>query len=496
VRLVALTALVASMTSTPALADPLETLRSVPIDRSRSQLERLASALDLAASLREKSALDLIRAKIADSPDAQMLLLYVQSNLPKAVVADVVVTAGGGLTETAGAGDLTVTLGGRVVGDYCDILSASLAVRGSYDGGITGETRATAGFCLWNGLYVPPSALELEKLSASVLPLRVWGESTLNGSPRFSSLRNQPRRRYTEAKYSFNLEGFRVMPSVPEKGLTFIYAGFEQRWEWADVFSGDRGFELNGGFGFVRLFRTRGPEALADRAIDFIDIRLHGTRFDESVAIIELYPVRFRGIGFGGNRVLFDAELGYGGSGGTIGSTDCIDNVGCVEETIMTGENVANVNTWVARGGVAIGTRVRGGGAHFVRRLDSNILGQVTVESRTTGWYQTVDGPVVVRGEVFGGAATHYLDIDARGAERFAGASVDLQYQINPRLSAGLQLDGIRTWDRDPVLEDRVAGSGVRAFATLSFTGELRRHDVEVDLSALEPPPTPDAATP
>ena len=40
-----------------------------------------------------------------------MPLLYVQSNLPKAVVADVVVMAGGGLTETSGSGDLTVTLG-------------------------------------------------------------------------------------------------------------------------------------------------------------------------------------------------------------------------------------------------------------------------------------------------------------------------------------------------------------------------------------------------
>jgi len=488
VRLAALTVLVASVASTPAAADPQETLRSLPIDRSRSQLERLGRALEFASSLREKSVMELLREQVATSPDAQMLLLYLQSNLPKAVVADVVVTAGGGLTETAGSGDLTVTLGGRVVGDYCDIVSASLAVRASYDAGITGETRAAAGFCLWNGLYVPPAALEMKKLSAALFPLRMWGEAALNASPRFSSLRNQPRRRYSEAKYSFSVEGLRVMPSVPERGLTFIYAGFEQRWEWPELFSGDRGFELGGGFGFVRLFRTRGPEALADRAIDIIDIRLHGTRFDESVAIIDLYPVRFRGIGFGGDRLLFDAELGFGGSGGTIGSTDCIDNVGCVEETIMTGENVAEVNTWIAQLGVAAGTRARGGGVQFVRRVDSNILGQIAVESRTTGWYQTVDGPVVVRGEVFGGTATHYLDIDARGAEQFAGASVDLQYQINARLSAGLQLDGIRTWDRDQVLDGRVAGSGVRAFATLSFTTELRRHNVELDLSALEPP--------
>ena len=279
------------------------------------------------------------------------------------------------------------------------------------------------------------------------------------------------------------------MPSVPERGLTFIYAGFEQRWEWPDLFSGRRGFELGGGFGFVRLFHVRGAEALADRAIDIVDIRLHGTRFDESVAIIDLYPVRVRGLGLGSSRVLLDAELGFGGSGGTIGSTDCIDEVGCVEETIMTGANVATVNTWIGRFGLAVGARARGGGVELVRRVDSNILGQVAVETRTTGWYQTVDGPMVARGEVFGGTATHYLDIDARGAERFAGASLDLQYQLNPRLAAGVQLDGLRAFRRDPILEDRVAGSGVRAFVTLSFTTELQRTAVALDLSALEPPP-------
>ena len=490
-RLAASSVLVATLLGAmgQAAADPPETLRSLPVDVPRSQLERLAQALELASALREKSVAQMIQEAVATSPDAQMLLLYLMSNTPKAIVADVVVTGGGGVTETAGSGELTATFGGRVEGDYCDLLHASVAVRVSYDAGVTGETRANAGLCLWQGLYVGPEALELEKLSASLFPLRMEGEIALNASPRFTSLRNQPRRRYTEAKYSFTLEGLRMMPSVPERGLTFIYAGFEQRWEWPDVFSGSRGFELAGGFGFFRVFRVRGAEALADRAIDIIDIELHGTRFDESVAIIDLYPVRIRGLGLGSSRVLLDAELGFGGSGGTIGATDCIDDVGCVEETIMTGANVASVNTWISRFGLAIGTRARGGGVHFVRRLDSNILGQVALENRTTGWFQTASGPVVARGEVFGGTATHYLDIDARGAERFAGASLDLQYQINARLVAGVQLDALRAFRRDPILEDRVAGSGVRAFATLSFTTELQRTAVALDLSALEPPP-------
>jgi len=472
-----------------AAAEPPETLRSLPIDVPRGQLEGLVQVLELTSALREKSVAELIGEAVAKSPDAQMLMLYLMSNTPKAIVADVVVTAGGGMTETAGSGELTAMVGARVEGDYCDLLHGSLAVRASYDAGLTGEARANAGFCLWQGLYVGPEALELEKLSASLFPLRMEGEIALNATPRFTSLRNQPRRRYTEAKYSFTLEGLRIMPSVPERGLTFIYAGFEQRWEWPDVFSGSRGFELAGGFGFFRMFRVRGAEALADRAIDFIDIELHGTRFDESVAIIDLYPLRIRGLGLGTSRVLLDAELGFGGSGGRIGTTDCIDEVGCVEEMIMTGDNVEAVNTWIARFGLAVGTRARGGGVHFVRRLDSNILGQVAVENRTTGWLQTASGPVVARGELFGGSATHYLDIDARGEERFAGASLDLQYQLDARLAVGVQLDGLRAFRRDPILDDRVAGSGVRAFATLSFAMELQRTAVDLDLSALVPTP-------
>ena len=178
-----------------AAADPPETLRSLPIAVSRSQLERFEQALELASSVREKSVAELIRESVAKSPEAQMLLLYLMANTPKAIVADVVVAAGGGMTETAGSGDLTATIGVRVVGDYCDLVSASLAVRASYEAGVTGETRAAAGFCLWQGLYVGPEALELEKLSASLFPLRMTGELALNASPRFTSLRNQPRRR-------------------------------------------------------------------------------------------------------------------------------------------------------------------------------------------------------------------------------------------------------------------------------------------------------------
>jgi hypothetical protein len=332
------------------------------------------------------------------------------------------------------------------------------------------------------------------------MPIRMDGSLALNTSPRFGSLRNEPRRRYSEARYTFAVEGLRFSPYRPESGGTLIYMGFEQRWEWPGLFEGNRGFELAGGFGFVRLFRTRGPLALADRAIDIIDIRLHGTRFDEAVALVDAYPLRLRGIGLFGDRVLLDADLGVSGSDGTISSSDCLSKM-CVNETIMTGENIAKVTTWVAHGGLAGGDRLAGGGVAFVRRMDSNILGQIAVESRTTAWAQVARTRLTARGELFGGDATHYLDVQARGHEKFVGASLDLAYQVRPELSAGLELDGIRTFDRDAILEGRVAGSGVRAFVTLSYTTALHHEEVELELPApvttqptLAPPDAPPSA--
>jgi len=133
---------------------------------------------------------------------------------------------------------------------------------------------------------------------------------------------------------------------------------------------------------------------------------------------------------------------------------------------------------------------VGGGGGRLCRRLDGHALGQLTRAGRTTGWGQLARGSLGARGELFGGTATHYLDVRARGDERFAGASLDVQYQFRGGLAAGVELDAIRCFDRDANLEGRVAGSGARAFLTLSYTFEL--HHQDLDLA----PPLPDPAPP
>lgn len=495
-RLVALATLLAVGT---ARADDLDTIRIHGVDVSRGQLQRVDGALAVIQRIAEQGAWETTKAELAKIPEGTLLLAFLSSNAPRAGVVDVTLNAGVGTSEGGGAGDLTASLGARLVGDYCDVASASVSVRGTYATGgelFGGEGRAAADMCWWRGLFVGPDAKLTpdQKWSAALFPLRARAELALNASPRFTSARNQPHRRYSEVRYGFSVDGLHFMPSDPRRGVTFIYAGFENRWEWAELFEGDRGVELLGGFGFVRLFRTREPSALADRAIDIIDIRLHGTRFDESVAIIDVYPLRLRGIGLGSDQVLLDLDVGFGGSGGTISSSSCLDNVGCVDDMIVTGENVATVNTAVGRAAISVGTREQSSGILVTRSVDSNILGQLALENRATGWYQQQHDGLIVRAEAFGGTARHYLDIDARGDEKFVGSSIDAQLEVRPRLWLGAQLDAVHAFARDAVLDGRVAGSGVRAFATLAWTFDLAREKIDLKIPTLEeltpPPPT------
>lgn len=499
-RLLVATSLASLLTPITASADPIDTLRSLPTRAVRGQLERINDVLSLAASVSTGELLT----RIQESPEAQLIGLFLLSNPPNAVVVDAYAAAGGGAMndgDITGGGELTAILRARVVGEYCDIAHASLSARSTFAEGEVGatEARAGAGFCFWRGLYGKPTADSPG--SGSLFPVQMKGSVAINASPRFGGLRNEPRRRYSEAEYSFAIDAIRYSLHTPLRGFTVGYGGFQQRWEWAKDFTGDHAYEVAGGFGFVRLWRTRDAVALSDRSIDIIDFRLHGLKAAEPVALVDAYLIRFHGIGFLDDHLLVDADLGASGSNATIGTSNCLDMVGCTEEMINTGDNVAKVSTWVARGALASGTQLAGGGVSFVRRLDSNILGQLAVESRATAWAQRVGRDMTARGEVYGGTATHYLDVDARGRERFAGASLDLQYKLGHGLAAGLELDAIRCWDRDANLEGRVAGSGARAFVTLSYSVELHRRDIEVAVQPeppvfLQPAPPPPADAP
>jgi hypothetical protein len=487
VQLVALVLVLA--VSASARADDLETLRVVDVRAPRGQLERAASALTLVNQLVEDGAWETLRSGLMQRPEGVLLLMFLSSNQPRSAGVDLAIGAGGGTDGGVGAGDVTATLTARVSGDYCDLVAASVSVRGGFAAqgeGAIGEARAGAGLCFWRGLFAPVDSKRPQLGAMSLLPLRMRAGLAVNATPRFTAPRSDPRRTYSEATVGVATEGIRWMRSDPSHGIGFMYLDLEERWEWPGAFEGDHGYETIAGFGFVRLFRTRSPLALADRAIDIFDIQLHGVRFDDAVALIEARPVVIRGLGLGSDRVLLDLDAGVGASGGTIQTSNCLDDVGCTDETIMRGDDVADVTTWVGNGALTLGTQVDGGGVRFARTLDSNLLAQLAVENRATAWYQRQRASQIVRAELFGGTARHYLGVDVRGDERFAGASVDVQVEVGPRLWAGAQLDGIYAFARDPVLAGRVAGTGVRAFATLAWTLDLAHRDIHVKVPTME----------
>lgn len=472
----------------PAHADGPDLLRTTPVRTVRSQLERVTDALALYEQLSSMTVEDVV-IELGKRPEGALLLAYITANQPRAFITEANATLGGGTAGGGLVGELTAAFTARVAGDFCDLASAGLVARGSAGTGDAEgsafEARANAGLCLWKGLYFPPD-LGIPG-SGSLFPIRLWASLALNTTPRFAAVRNEPRRRYSEALVGFALEGIRYSPSNPATGVSFMYADVSERWEWRDAFEGDHGFEIAARFGFFRLFRSRDARALADRAIDIIDIDLHGTRFDpdEAVALIDLYPLRISGFGLGSDRALLDAEIGVTTSGGTIGVTNCLDD-NCTSEDIDTGDNVADVATWAAHGALSFGERRRGVGLDFRRFLSSNILGQLAVENRTTLWHQVLAGPLLVRADAFAGTALHYLDVDARGREKFVGGTVDGRYDIGGSpLWVGVQLDAVAAFDRDDVLSGRVAGSGVRAFITLGVHHELSRQTIDL-------PPIPD----
>ncbi len=487
----ALAALLAAVA--PAHAEVRDLLRASPVRTARSQLDRLSDALELFRLVTDASVEELLASELAKTPEGMLLTAYLHSNLPRAVILDLDATLGGGTASDEFLGELTATGTFRVAGDYCDLVSLSASVRGSSGTGdqdaAAGEARVSAGVCLWKGLYVGPGEIPDLPGSGSLFPLRLGAGMAVNTTPRFTARRNDPRRRFSELRVEVATEGLRYSPYRPETGVGFLYFDSMQRWEWRELFDGNRAYELAANFGFVRLFRTRAASAIQDRAIDIVDIDLHGTKFDEAVALIDIYPVRIRGLGMGSDHVLVDAELGVTSSGGTIGATNCLEGVGCTEETIETGENIADVTTWAARLDLGLGSRAKSAGGGFTRHMDSNILGQIAVENRATVWTRYAQAPLALQSEVFFGNATHYLDVDARGRERFAGASLDFQRWLGKSLWLGVQVDAILAYDRDAVLDGRVAGNGMRAFVTLGYHRELARTSID-----LPPIPNPLAA--
>ncbi|HPH70400.1 MAG TPA: hypothetical protein PLF40_31840, partial [Kofleriaceae bacterium] len=416
---------------------------------------------------------------------AEVINLFLDSNSPAAFVVTTTATAEGGGDRTSGYATIAAHASARLPGEFCDVAAVGLLARGSggfSDAGATstGEVRAWGNACLPRGLTfnasqlnepdpnaTNPSALVFPSTTTlSVFPLRLSAHVALNATPSFGSMRNDPFRTFSETAYGIGTEGARLSLQSPDRGVSFIYMNLAQRWEWAGLpQSGEAGYELSMQFGFFRWFRVRDRNALADRSIDVLDIKLHGVRFARSAGLLELAPVRINGLSLGSDELLADVSVGLGASGARIESSDA--------GTVMNSDDVPKVTTWVGKVGVSQGTQAQDVGVQFVRTLDSSVAADLALENRLTAWATLAQPDLRGRLEVFGGSAKHYFDLTTAGQERFMGLTANVDYAVRHDLWLGLRGEGVSSFARDAPLEGRIAPSGFRGLLTLTWSRDL-----------------------
>lgn len=472
-------------------------LGAVRVSRAQSQADDvLRSTLENARTVAERivarqAALidqDLVN-KVSDT--LTLAQLYLASNTATALELDLTAAASVGAQSRAGFGDASVTGRARVEGTLCDVveLGGLARVSGSKGAGAAagrGEAQAWAEACLPRGITLTgddlnaadePSATEPSatepapqlrlpsSLRLALFPLRLRGSVGVNLTPSLAASRGAPAQQFSEASYGVSLEGFRLSLAESTRGFTFIFMSIGERWEWAGgIGEGDAGYEITADFGPARLYRVRGPEALADRAIDILAFRLHGVRFAAASGLLDVYPVRLSGLSLGSDELLLDASLGVVASGVSITS----DN-----EVIDPDPRVAKLTTAGGKLGVSAGTRGHATGLHLTRGLETNTLGELTVETRGTLWSERDVRGAHVRLELFGGQAHHFFDRATSGREGFAGASVDLDYPLRDSLWLGVHGEGVASFRRDGALDGRIGESAYRALATLTWSRPL-----------------------
>ncbi|MCE9577978.1 MAG: hypothetical protein K8W52_32905 [Deltaproteobacteria bacterium] len=464
-RQLALVAAVVLGAAAPARADEL-------LDLGRHAIGVWSPSQEAAISAR----LDAIEQQ---ARDAEMLLdLLLQTDPIERFVIDASASVAGGVEGARPVGEVSARIDAHADNAGCQAVWANAMVRGRSGAGdgdratLSGE--GTAGICFPDGIDLSAEA----EVPVSIFPLRLEVFGAIDKTPSRAAARAILREPYSEGGFRVSTEGMRwawgdLRHWVAAPGVTI-----DQRWQWRGFPSGDPArLDVGLDLWFVRLHHRREPRALADRSIDVFAIHGHGVRDDNGAAIIDFWPLRVSGFGFGSDRVLVDAAVGVSGTG-TIGSDkDVIMTTGLPQVTIA-GVHAA----------VLVGERAQSLAVGFDRAADTNALAEVTAENRV--W---VRGHRERRGlwidvGLYYSQARHYLDATTRGDEQVIGGTADAQIGLGNQLALGLSLEAALPLARDPVLADR--GDGVRALVTMSGTYAIW-HEQVAPIRSVRPGVTP-----
>lgn len=404
--------------------------------------------------------------------------LYLATDPIEAAQVEVSGTVGGGLDVARAAADASVQLTAHLDTATCRALYASVLVRArtatSLDDRARASGEAAAGVCFPDGLSLDMVELPV---SLAAFPLRAEVHAALSKTPALTASRSAVREPYSETGWRLALEGLRFLYGEGRtRWITGPGAAVAQRFQWLGFPTGAPARqEITLDAFFFGFHRRRPPIALADRAIDVIVIGGHGVRDDNGAAIVDFWPVRITGLGLGSDRVLLDLGIAFSGVGTFGEEGDEIVTSNLPEIDIVATHTALHLGT--QRGSLSIG---------YDRTLDTNLLAELVHEDR--GWIagRRAAGRLRLAAGAFGGRARHYFDLDTRGDERLIGATLDASYAVRRDLAFGVAIEGTYSIARDPSLEGRVAGDGVRAMLTATTTHTLYQGEL-VPVRSLRP---------
>ena len=397
---------------------------------------------------------------------------FLANNEPIDMRVDALVEVGAGADRTTAEGEGTAGLMFAIRSERCDLVQVGVGLRGdlrSKDPRTLGGAQQWGQICLAGGLDVG-QLMQADAAGIAIFPMTLREGGLLDARPRLTAPRAEIDEPYSLGGFGFDVEGARYL-WAKERGLAFVGFTADQNWRWRGFPTGDKAkVELTGDFWFVRLFRTRGPEALADRFIDILVFGFHGIQADNGAAIVDVWPVRFYGIGFA-DQVLVDAELGVGGTGTITSSTK---GPGVNEMTTIDTTGLPHVTAAIAHVALHGGEPRQLMSVAYDRTIDTNVLADVVREDRFSISGQTTQENWLARGAVFVSRSRYYLDESKIADERVAGFALTGSKTLAHQLSLGVTLEGVvGLVDRDPALDGHALPRGLRGFVTLGMNRTL-----------------------
>lgn len=438
--------------------------------------DTLRRVLDLWSSTSEgeiRRQVDQVRGQIDDT--ITLANAYLQSNVPTGASLDVRLEAGAGVDDREAAAQGSATIVFAVRQERCDLLQVGVGIRGDVrqrSPHTLGGMQQWASICLSGGLELGPVVDGWDVPGLAAFPLVLRESALMLARPRLTAPRATLDETFSDAGFGFDVDGARYR-WTETNGMSYIGFSADQRWRWRNFYGGDTAkVELTSDIYTARLFHLRGETALADRAIDFIAIGLHGIQADNGAAIVSFWPLRLSGLAlFGTDRVLVDAEWGIGGTG-TIGSET--SGPGANSSTTIDSTGLPDISSSLAHLAVHVGDARDALSIAYDRTADTNVLADVILEDRASVAAQRTEPAWLARGAAFVSRARYFLDENTRAEERVLGFALTGSYQLPQALDVGVTLEGVfGLADRDPALEGHALPRGIRAFVTLGTTKNL-----------------------